>query len=74
MSLFSKKGLVTNRFIWKVIRKINIITQVSQNAQSLIFSRLRRVIEFTRFARKEPLARRKPTAFVDGLNRSFGFN
>ena len=58
MSLFSKKGLVTNRFIWKVIRKINIITQVSQHAKSLIFSRLRRVIEFTRFARKEPSARR----------------
>ena len=58
MSLFSKKGLVTNRLFRKEIKIINIITQVSQDAKSLIFSRLRRVIEFTRFARKEPSARR----------------
>ena len=57
MSLFSKKGLVTNN-LRKEIKIINIITQVSQHAKSLIFSRLRRVIEFTRFARKEPSARR----------------
>ena len=47
MSLFSKKGLVTNN-LSKEITIIKIISQVSKDAKSLIFSRLRR----------EPSARR----------------
>ena len=38
---------------FQVVCRLLLVSQVSQDAKSLVFSRLRRVIEFTRFARKE---------------------